>query len=344
MAGISTRLLVTVDVEADDEWSGRPTRSYRNLEALPQLQRVCDEFAARPTYLVTHDVASDADGTAIIRDLARTGRCEVGAHLHAWTTPPHVADLEGDPAARPYLSEYSVTVQRRKIVNLTRAVEAAAGAPPTSYRGGRWDVDLTCLDLLAEAGYLVDSSVTPLVSWRRAAGVTKGGPTHSTAPADPYRPSRGSLYDRGDHPVLEVPVSIGSLGWLSQATYGGLSARMEHRRILWGVVRRVLRWTGAARRVWLDPISSPAEDMIALCRRLIASGAPVLNVAFHSSELVAGCAPHVPDAQAEERIWGRLRMLLSFAAEHPSVQFAAVSEFARKRRQNRSAITDARTA
>jgi len=322
------QFVITVDVEADDEWSGGAERMYANLRRLARLQNVCDEFGAMPTYLITHDVATHPEGSAIIRDLAATGRCEVGAHLHAWTTPPHVPELEADPGARPYLSEYAPELQAEKLTRLTDTIRELTGRAPTSYRGGRWDVDLALLDLLAEKGYAVDTSVTPLVSWRRARGVTKGGPVHALAPQDAYRPARDDLYDTGDHPLLEVPVTIGALGLLRQSAFAWMAAHHEHRRLLWAGPKRLMAGTGIAARVWLDPVSTSSEDMIRLCSCTLSWGTRCLNMAFHSSELAAGCAPDVPDAAAEGRVWRRLRDVLGVAASQPEIGFTTLTELA----------------
>lgn len=323
-----TAFIITADTEADDEWAGSPRRTHRNISELPRFQRLCEEFGAKPTYLVTHDVCQDGAGRDVIADLAQNGRCEIGTHLHAWTTPPIVAEIEGDPAARPYLSEHTPEIQREKLAALTEMLTRVTGSRPTSYRGGRWDVDLTCLDLLAEQEYRVDTSVTPLVSWERTRGVTSGGPVYSSAPTGPYHPSPEDICAIGDHVMLEIPVSVGTLGSMKDQSFGQLSARFEDNRLVWAALKRLLRWTGLARRVWLDPVSESSADMRALSSHLVADGVQTLNVALHSSELVAGCAPHVADAEAEAGVWRRMRKLLQFAADHPDVEFMTLNEVA----------------
>ncbi len=42
--------------------------------------------------------------------------------------------------------------------------------PPTSYRAGRYGFDLTSAEILADLGYIVDSSVLPLHDYRRKKG------------------------------------------------------------------------------------------------------------------------------------------------------------------------------
>ena len=83
-------VMIGVDTEADDQWSdeGRRNLSVRNAERLPGLQQLCGGFGARPTYLVTHEMATRDESASILRELGLTGRAEIGTHLHPWTSPP----------------------------------------------------------------------------------------------------------------------------------------------------------------------------------------------------------------------------------------------------------------
>ena len=83
-------LLVGIDTEADDQWSEKGRRDVRveNAARLPALQALFDEFGVRPTYLVTHEMATRPESAGVLRELAASGRCEIGAHLHPWTSPP----------------------------------------------------------------------------------------------------------------------------------------------------------------------------------------------------------------------------------------------------------------
>ena len=79
-----TLFMVGVDTEADDQWTleGRKRLSVENARALPRLQALCDSHGVRPSYLVTHEMATREPSRSILRDLFATGRCEIGAHLH----------------------------------------------------------------------------------------------------------------------------------------------------------------------------------------------------------------------------------------------------------------------
>ena len=64
-------ILVGVDTEADDQWSrgGRDRLEVRNAERLPALQALCDEYGVRPTYVLTHEMATRPESRGILREL-----------------------------------------------------------------------------------------------------------------------------------------------------------------------------------------------------------------------------------------------------------------------------------
>ena len=80
--------------------AGATASEVKNAERLPALQALCDEYGVRPTYLVTHEMATRPESAPILRGLARSGRCEIGAHLHPWSSPP----FRPEDLRRPHLS------------------------------------------------------------------------------------------------------------------------------------------------------------------------------------------------------------------------------------------------
>src|SRR5262245_40580405 len=83
-------VLVGIDTEADDQWSaaGREKNAVTNALRLPALQALFDGFGVRPTYLVTWEMATRKESAPVLRELLRGGRCEIGTHLHPWSSPP----------------------------------------------------------------------------------------------------------------------------------------------------------------------------------------------------------------------------------------------------------------
>jgi hypothetical protein len=315
-AARSPALLVGIDTEADDQWSEKGRRELRveNAARLPGLQSLFEEFGARPTYLVTHEMATRPESAAVLQGLARSGRCEIGAHLHPWTSPPFRPE---DTAGHTYPKNLPDELLARQIGELTATLEGTFGARPTTYRAGRNGLDGRTLRILEGLGYTVDTSVDPLFNERR-----KGGPAFAGAPLHPYRPDYGDVRRPGGARILEVPISA--------ATDPPLPKPLER---LYASLPPI-PWRGALKRlglkpVWLRPSYTPLPEMLTFASRLKERGAPCFNVIFHSSEILPGGSPYNPDAASVGRFEDALRRLL----EHLTSRLGAVgrtyAEFAR---------------
>jgi peptidoglycan/xylan/chitin deacetylase (PgdA/CDA1 family) len=290
-------VLLGLDTEADDQWSerGRRELSVSNALRLPGLQRLCAERGVRPTYLVTHEMATRAESADVLRGLRTGGGCEIGAHLHPWSTPPFRPQ---DLAAHAYPHTLPLDLLERQLGELTATIERELGARPTTYRAGRNGFDARSIPILERLGYTVDTSVDPLFNERR-----KGGMVFAGAPAQPYHPSLDDVRRPGTARLLEVPITAATLPALPKPLEA-LYARLPPLRF-----RAALRRLGL-RPVWLRPSYSPLRDMTAFADRLAAAGATCFNIIFHSSELLPGGSPYTPDASSVERFLDALRGLL----------------------------------
>jgi len=295
-----TRVLMGVDTEADDQWSpaGRERLTLGNVAELPRLQALCDRYGLRPTYLVTYEVAADRESRNVLATLAKEGRCEIGSHHHPWTTPPTVDDhlfpLNLDPHRF-----------REQLDSLTEAVTEITGEAPVSYRSGRNGFAGWHVELLESQGYLVDSSVDPFFNER-----TKGGPSFGGAPLTPYFVSREDPVCSGESQLLEIPVSSALNRRLPpswERAYADFTPAYTF--------RRTLRLLGVVRPVWLRPSYSTEEDMLWLADHLLRNEAPVANIIFHSSELIAGGSPYNRTGEEVERFYRHLETLLRFLTE-----------------------------
>lgn len=309
-------VLVGIDTEADDQWSleGRRRLRLGNVHRLPQLQMLFEEFAVRPTYLVTHEMATGEESAPILRDLRRGGRCEIGTHLHPWSSPPFRPE---DLAAHTYPHRLPGELLDRQLTELTSAIETHLGVRPTTYRAGRNGFDGRTLPILERLAYTVDTSVDPLFNERR-----KGGPAFAGAPVAPYYPDYRDVRRPGPSRVLEVPITAGTAPSLPKSLerlYATLPA-IPYR----GAFKRL-----GLKAVWLRPSYTALPDMLAFASRLAARRAPCYAVIFHSSEVLPGGSPYTPDAASVSRFLDDLRRLL----EHLTVRLGAVgrtyAEFAK---------------
>jgi hypothetical protein len=274
-------LLVGIDTEGDNQWdaAARANQRFENIYALPRLHAMFARHGVQPTYVITHPVATDPRSAEVLRRLLSGGDCEVGAHHHAWETPPCTPD---DVRHHAYASTLPLQQFEAQLSELTAAVGSAVGVRPVSYRSGRFGFAPSHVTALEAEGYLVESSIAPLFFEAH-----KGGPDFVEAPLTPYFLAYDSATQPGTSNLLEVPVSAALNRrlpkWLQYA-YARTPRPYETKRML-----RLLR---LVRQRWLRPSYSSLEDMVALARDLARAGEPVLNLLFHSSEAIVGGSPY----------------------------------------------------
>lgn len=302
-------LLITIDTEADDQWD--PVRrlelGVRNVATLPRFQALCERYGFRPTYLTTWQVATQPSSAETLGQLARAGRCELGTHLHAWSTPPYERDLADEMRDPFYAYEVPPERMRAKLQSVHDAVTRCAGAPPTSYRAGRWGMDVVQVRALAELGYRIDSSVTPGVSWAghpgRAGGA--GGPDYRTAPSRPFALDERVFPRPGSSPVLELPVTIARpLGRLLERVPPVASRFPPWRRL----ERTLTRWVRPTRR-------SRAASLALTVSLLERAGHDAIVFVLHSSELAPGTSPIFPTERDHRRLFHVLEAFFAWLAK-----------------------------
>ena len=305
------KVVITVDTEADGAWSQGERVTVDNLQAMPRFQALCERYGMKPTYLCTYEVAR-ADAFAPLVEWERAGRCEIGAHLHPWTNPPFTTagDIAVDPAEYPgYPSELTPAQFRAKLTTLGEALRARTGRAPTSYRAGRWGFAAEHIDVLVELGYLVDCSVTPLVDRRGNKGLRAGGPDFRRAPVAPYRLSTRDICAPGESPLWEVPVTV--------VYRRRVMRRSALLRRTWSLAKQV-RGFGLLNRAfglepsWFRPYPHMnARKLVDVYRVARKMELPLVEMMFHSSELLAGASESFPDAASIERAFAMLEETLA---------------------------------
>lgn len=311
-------LLVGIDTEGDNQWdaAARANQRFENIYALPRLHALFARHGVRPTYVVTYPVATDAASAAVLRDLRAGGDCEIGAHHHAWETPPCTAE---DVKRHPYAANLPLEQFEAQLRALTDAIASAVGERPVSYRSGRFGFSAAHVSALEQLGYLVESSVAPLFYEAH-----KQGPDFVEAPLRPYFLAYDSATSPGSSGVLEVPVSAAlNRRWPVALQY--LYARSPKPY----TTKRVLRKLGVAHVRWLRPSYSSLEDMIGLARDLARMGEPVLNLLFHSSEAIVNGSPYNTTEAELQSFCDRLERFFEFARTGLHATPATFTEFRR---------------
>jgi hypothetical protein len=311
-------LLVGIDTEGDNQWdaAARARQRFENIYALPRLHGLFARHGVRPTYVVTYPVATDPRSADVLRGLRAEGDCEIGAHHHVWETPPFSED---DVRRHGYAANLPLRQFEAQLGELTDAITSAIGEAPISYRSGRFGFSAAHVAALEQRGYQVESSVAPLFY-----EVHKNGPDFVEAPLRPYYLAYDSATRPGTSAVLEIPVSAG-LNRRLPPRLQYLYARVPRPYM----TKRILAKLGIARLRWLRPSYSSFEDMAALARDLARDGEPVLNLLFHSSEVVVGGSPYNRTNEQLAAFCGRLERFFAFAQQELGAVPATFAEFKR---------------
>lgn len=318
------RLVVSLDAEADNQWEHGAPLATGNTEGWRPFQALCARHGVMPTYLVTSEIIADPRAREMLADWSAQGRVEVGAHLHPWTTRPF-ADAPGmrfNDRQHAYAFELPDHLLREKVATLVGEITDACGCTPTSFRAGRFGVDGRVARCLADAGFLVDSSVTPGIFWSRDIGVSRTAPDFSQYTAAPFR-----VAGTGDPGLIEIPVTILQTYRFFMRVPGLLPAYHSFparaaRRAIFG--RRL-----QAQPMWLRPFPwYRAEDLSLVWRRAEEAGAEVAVMMFHSSELMPGRSKYRPTPSSVEDLLACLdRFFRDVRAS--GGQFAGLTEAAR---------------
>jgi hypothetical protein len=329
---VTPHLLVGIDTESDNQWSARARAepTFENLYALPALHALFRRHGVRPTYVITHPVAADPRSAEVLRALRESGTCEIGAHHHAWETPPCTAE---DIRRHPYALQLPIEQFEAQLDALTRGIEQAVGERPVSYRSGRFGFAAEHVSALERGGYTIDSSVAPLFYEAH-----KGGPDFADAPLTPYFLAYDSATRPGSSQVLELPLSAA----LNRRVPRALALAYARAPKPY-TTKRVLKKLGIARLRWLRPSYSSLEDMQALARDLVSAGEPLLNLLFHSSEAIVNGSPYNTTPAQLDAFLDRLDRFLAFATRDLGATPVTFREF-RDRFLAQPSIPDRRTA
>jgi hypothetical protein len=293
--------IISIDTEGDNQWEFGSELTVKNIQYVPRFQELCEKFGIKPTYLVTTEVCNDQYSQQLFTDYWSDGRAEIGAHLHLWTTPPF-EDREGyrsNDANHGFANELSDELLSAKLKNLTEHITSAFGKRPTSFRSGRYGFNDRVAHHLAENGYIVDSSVTPLLSWASYKGLPdgEGGPDFIDRTPFPY------TYGTAGKTLIEIPVSILSTRFplnRNRQLSGYFFRHVDNSFILKGFRKILFR----DQPLWFRPnpwmTMNHFEELIDESFRI---NLPYIVMMFHSSELMPGCSIYRPDNDSIEKLY-----------------------------------------
>lgn len=298
MTDVTEQVLLTISIDTecdhDPHWArSRPLKFDSINQGLPQvLQPAFESVHAVPTYLLTVEVLEDDSAVRTLRGLP--GSYEYGTHLHAAFIEPQKKFHDYAGVDSPdFQCGYPPEVEYQKLRNLTELFEARLGYRPTSFRAGRYGAGPYSIDALEHLGYRVDTSVTPHLAWKEPNAFAD----FRRAPGQPYFPRSGTIDTPGPvRDILEVPVSM-------------------RKRLLRGP-----QWF----RPWLSTVDQMREVVTWHLRANRHHPVVVLNMMFHSMEVIPGASPY-PQSNDEVRRFVDDMVSVLYWCSRMGIQFAGLS-------------------
>jgi hypothetical protein len=309
---------LTVDVEEEWDWGkGFPVEHYsvRNTAKLPAFQEFCRGLGIRPTYFVNWAIISDPDSVQLIKRLASSGECEIGAHIHPWNTDPVEEDCTDHNS---HIVNLPLPLVQAKLRNLTDRIHSAIGKYPTSFRSGRWGTNGKILSLLSSLGYQVDSSVLPFYADSTF--------SYETASLKPYWPDFSDfLHPGSQRKIFEIPATTGYTrgdSYQCNRVYKLLSSKLGRLHLV-GALQRV----GFLKKVFLSPELASGEEMVQCIRSLSRTGYGLFNMALHSSSLLVGGSPYSSSEADITQLLSKITKIVSFCKNTFETQFCTLTEY-----------------
>lgn len=273
-------LVVIVDTEAEFDWtlkSQRNARGVTSVKCQKQTQIIFERYGVRPTFVLDYPVSSMPEGYEFVRDLRRSGACEIGAHLQPWDNPPFI---EPTTERNSYPGNLPVKLEREKLVRLTETIAENIGEWPRIYKAGRYGVGKSTAEILADLGYEIDVSVVP------GADLSSNfGPDFSRCSPRPY-------WFGKNRALLEIPLTIGYTGALASIGKAAHPLTMDE-RLKALHIPGVLARLRLIERITLTPEGVSFSEQQRLTRSLLRNGHRVFSFTYHSPSLVPGNTPYV---------------------------------------------------
>jgi hypothetical protein len=298
-------LIVAIDTEAEFDWNGpflRSQTSVSNVRNQHIAQEIFDQFGVRPVYLVDYAVATQVEGYLPLREIRESNRCEIGAHLHPWITPPFEEPLSNRTS---FSQNLPAALQKEKLSRLTDAIVSNLRTRPICYRAGRYGVGEEIANILYSLDYTVDMSVQPGIDMR-----------HHDGPD--FRKTPNSVYWFGTRdPLLEIPATSGFVGLLA---YPGLPTSVGV-QIYKQIARRRLNRLGSLgifarmhllERIPLTPEGVTLSELRRVTTALLSRGQRVFVFSYHSSSLLPGNTEYVQSGSELSQFLARIAGYLEF--------------------------------
>jgi hypothetical protein len=274
-------LFVVVDTEEEFDWSAPFSRANTGVTAMRfigRAQTIFDRYELKPTYVVDYPIAHQPEGSDPLQEALAEDRCQIGAHLHPWVTPPFDEEVS---SRNSFGCNLPAALEAAKIRVLKDEITRTFGIDAKAYKAGRYGIDARGAETLESLGFDVDLSVNPHNDFTE-----QSGPSFASFDASPF------FFEGRRDRLFFLPCTVGFVGLAGSAgkwLHGLASAKPLEPLHAVGVLARA----GVTNRVMLSPEGNTLSEMRALASALHARGCRTFSLTFHSPSVEPGHTPYV---------------------------------------------------
>lgn len=305
-------LIVIVDTEEEFDWTdfARENRSVTSAVEQDDAQEIFSSFGVMPTYVVDYCIVENETSATYFRNLLVGNKCEIGAHLHPWVTPPYEEDLN---LFNSYHGNLPRDLEQAKLQTLTRTIESVFGMRPDVFKAGRYGLGPNTYPLLQKEGYKIDCSVMPHTSYR-----ADHGPSFMGWPDKPF-------WINENRDFLEIPLTKGFSGALARAGHRA-APYMDQIYLTRLRIPGIFSKLNVLERAALSPEGFTTAEQIRLLQSLFDRGHRVFSLTYHSSSLGIGHTQYVRSKQDRDKFLRRIRNVLTFFRDKLGGRFTTPKE------------------
>jgi hypothetical protein len=291
------QLIVVIDTEEEFDWNKpvkRSSTSVASMQYIHRVQDIFDQYGIRPCYVIDYPIAAQQEGYQYLVKIFKDNKCDIGAHLHPWVTPPETEKLI---PVNTYPGNLEQSLEYEKLRNLTQIIRQNFDFHPTIYKAGRYGFGSNTEAILKKLGYQIDLSYCPSFNH----GID-GGPDYSGAHAEPF------WFD-DDKNLLEIPISgsfVGSAGTASSSLFN--LAQGYKRFKLPGVLSKL----GIVDRLVLTPEGYTHKEHVKITKFLYHKGVRTFTWSFHSPTVMPGTTPYVENERDVQRFLDSFHQYFDF--------------------------------
>lgn len=275
-------LIVSIDTECDkdENWRIPHPMGFKNIiEQQNILFPLFRKYNIKPTYLLSPEVIKDKESVDFFLD--NKNWVELGTHMHVEFIKPN--EVMYSTNTNDIQRNCSKEVEFEKLVNLTNLFKDKFGYAPTSFRSGRFGSSDSTTMFLTQLGYKVDSSVVPYT--------VKNFKLHKINSWGKNVIPFWEVFN--SQRILQVPLTLINQDYDSLPYF--LKIGMQRSNTF---TRKVVKKLGYSMKTrWLRPYRESHMGMLEISNYVIntsfkKSDFAILNIMFHSNEILPGASPY----------------------------------------------------